>query len=91
VTSSSEESKELYLGDAIHFFLSAKRAGGRSERTVDDYRKKLELFQRWVAERFGAERETDEVDAPYLYIGPNEVEAYIVHRQGRTRHRRLVP
>ena len=37
-------SKELYLGDAIHFFLSAKRAGGRSQRTIDDYRKKLELF-----------------------------------------------
>ena len=44
-------SEELHLGDAIHFFLSAKRAGGRSERTVDDYRKKLELFQRWVADR----------------------------------------
>jgi hypothetical protein len=41
--------EELYLGDAIHFFLNAKRAGGRSQRTIDDYRKKLELFQRWVA------------------------------------------
>jgi hypothetical protein len=26
----------LWLGDAIDFFLSAKRAGGRSEKTVDD-------------------------------------------------------
>lgn len=84
VASSSDAPDELYLGDAIHFFLSAKRAGGRSERTVDDYRKKLELFQRWVAGRFGAERDTDEVDAPYLYIGPNEVEAYVVHlKDGR--------
>jgi integrase/recombinase XerD len=57
-------SEELYLGDAIHFFLSAKRAGGRSQRTIDDYRKKLELFQRWVA---------------YLFIGGDEVEAYLVH------------
>jgi hypothetical protein len=57
---------ELYLGDAIHFFLSAKRAGGRSERTVDDYRKKLELFQRWVADRYGNERGIQEVDTPYL-------------------------
>src|SRR3712207_5157558 len=57
-------SDELYLGDAIHFFLSAKRAGGRSPRTIDDYRKKLELFQRWVADRYGGE---DAVDAPYLY------------------------
>jgi integrase/recombinase XerD len=69
-------SKELYLGDAIHFFLSAKRAGGRSERTVDDYRKKLELFQRWVARRHGGE---DAVDAPYLYIGADEVESYVVY------------
>jgi integrase/recombinase XerD len=69
-------SKELYLGDAIHFFLSAKRAGGRSERTVDDYRKKLELFQRWVASRYGDE---DAVDPPYLYIGADEVESYVVY------------
>ncbi len=55
--------QELHLGDAIHFFLSAKRAGGRSGKTVDDYRKKLELFQRWLALRLGGE---DEVDAPYI-------------------------
>ena len=67
---------DLYLGDAIHFFLSAKRAGGRSQRTVDDYRKKLELFQRWVAARYGGE---DAVDAPYLYIGADEVESYVVY------------
>jgi hypothetical protein len=36
----------LRLGDAIRFFLDAKRAGGRSERTVSEYRKKLDLFQR---------------------------------------------
>ncbi len=71
----------LYLGDAIHFFLSAKRAGGRSEKTVDDYRKKLELFQRWLAKRLGGE---DEVDAPYISIGADEVEAYVVHlKDGR--------
>src|SRR5215207_11171691 len=69
-------SDELYLGDAIHFFLSANRAGGRSQRTIDDYRKKLELFQRWVAARHGGE---DAVDAPYLYIGADEVESYVVY------------
>jgi integrase/recombinase XerD len=69
-------SEELYLGDAIHFFLSAKRAGGRSQRTTDDYRKKLELFQRWVAARHGGQ---DAVDAPCLYIGPDEVESYVVY------------
>ena len=53
----------LYLGDAIHFFLSAKRDGGRSEKTVEDYRKKLELFQRWLALRLAGE---DSVDAPYI-------------------------
>jgi integrase/recombinase XerD len=72
-------SEELYLGDAIHFFLSAKRAGGRSQRTIDDYRKKLELFQRWVASRYGNERGTEEVDAPYLCIGADEVETYVVY------------
>ena len=75
-------SEELYLGDAIHFFLNAKRAGGRFERTLDDYRKKLELFQRWVARRYGGK---DTVDAPYIDIGADEVEAYVVYlRDGRT-------
>jgi integrase/recombinase XerD len=74
----SKVSEELYLGDAIHFFLSAKRAGGRSQRTIDDYRKKLELFQRWVATRYGSEN-SGEVDAPYLYIGADQVESYVVY------------
>jgi site-specific recombinase XerD len=70
-----------WLGDAIHFFLSAKRAGGRSPRTVDDYRKKLELFQRWIARRLGGD---DAVDVPYTDIGADEVEAYVVYlRDGR--------
>src|SRR5215204_5925767 len=72
----TKASEELYLGDAIHFFLSAKRAGGRSQRTIDDYRKKLELFQRWLAGRLGGD---DAVDAPYLYIGADEVESYVVY------------
>jgi site-specific recombinase XerD len=79
VAPASRASEELYLGDAIHFFLSAKRAGGRSQRTIDDYRKKFELFQRWVASRYGNERGTEEVDAPYLYIGADEVESYVVY------------
>jgi len=74
----SGASDELYLGDAIHFFLSAKRAGGRSKRTIDDYRKKLELFQRWLAVRLGGE-ESEAVDAPYIDIGADEVEAYAVY------------
>ena len=74
----------LWVGDAVRFFLDAKRAGGRSQRTLDDYRKKLELFQRWVAVRYGAERGSEEVDAPYLYIGADEVEAYVVYlKDGR--------
>ncbi|MBA2619304.1 MAG: site-specific integrase, partial [Rubrobacter sp.] len=70
----------LYLGDAIRFFLDAKRAGGRSERTISDYRKKLDLFQRWAAERLeGAEA----VDVPVSWVGPDEVEAYVVHTRER--------
>jgi integrase/recombinase XerD len=83
VTEATVEGKDqddgLWLGDAIRFFLDAKRAGGRSERTIGDYRKKLELFQRWVAGRYGASRETEEVDAPYLYIGADEVESYVIY------------
>jgi integrase/recombinase XerD len=66
---------ELYLGDAIHFFLSAKRAGGRSERTVDEYRKKLDLFQRWAAK--------DNFDLLLTDVRPDEVESYVVHLKGR--------
>ncbi len=48
---------------------------------MDDYRKKLELFQRWVAEQVGGEHA---VDAPYTDVGADEVEAYVVHlRDGR--------
>src|SRR5215218_4652391 len=76
VPAASGASDELYLGDAIHFFLSAKRAGGRSERTIDDYRKKLALFQRWLAVRIGGEHATD---VPYIEIGADEVESYVVY------------
>jgi integrase/recombinase XerD len=76
VAPTSGASEGLYLGDAIHFFLNAKRAGGRSARTIDDYRKKLELFQRWLATRVGSE---DAVDAPYIDIGADAVEAYVVY------------
>jgi integrase/recombinase XerD len=70
----------LCLGDAIRFFLDAKRAGGRSERTVSEYRKKLDLFQRWAAKRLKGE---GAVDAPVSWVGPDEVEAYVVHMRER--------
>lgn len=102
-----EEIGELYLGDAIHFFLSAKRAGGRAERTIDEYRKKLDLFQRWMAARPGEDDapsytpsyidtavEKDSagtagdpvgapVDAPYIDMGADDIEAYVVHLKER--------
>lgn len=71
---------ERYLGDAIDFFLSAKRAGGRSSRTIDEYRKKLDLFQRWAAPRVAGE---GEVDLALGLIGTDEVEAYAVHMKER--------
>ncbi len=70
----------LYLGDAIRFFLDAKRAGGRSERTISEYRKKLDLFQRWLAARLGGE---GDVDAPVSWVGPDEVEGYVVYMRER--------
>ena len=86
--------EELYLADAVHFFLSAKRAGGRSSRTIDEYRKKLDLFQRWIVSRITPEDGDDTEggtsgdeepphDAPYLYIGADDVEAYIVYLKDR--------
>lgn len=76
-----EEAGELYLGDAIAFFLGAKRSGGRSERTIDEYRKKLDLFQRWLAARLG--EDGGEVDAPYIDIGADDLEAYVIHLKER--------
>jgi integrase/recombinase XerD len=70
----------LYLGDAIRFFLDAKRAGGRSNRTTSEYRKKLDLFQRWSASRLEGE---GAVDAPVSWIGPDEVEVYVVFMRQR--------
>ena len=68
------------LGDAIRFFLGAKRAGGRSGRTVSEYRKKLDLFQGWAARHLAGERA---VDAPVSWVGPDEVEGYVVHTRER--------
>ena len=70
----------LFVGDAIRFFLDAKRAGGRSPRTLLEYRKKLDLFQRWVAGRLEGE---GAVDAPLSWVDPDEVEGYVVHMRGR--------
>ena len=72
--------EELHLGDAIEFFLSAKRAGGRSPRTVDEYRKKLDLFQRWAANRIAG---AGEADAELELVGTDVVEAYAVHMKER--------
>jgi hypothetical protein len=70
----------LGLGDAIRFFLDAKRAGGRSERTISEYRKKLDLFERWAVARLEGE---GAVDAPVSWLGPDEVEGYVVRMRGR--------
>jgi site-specific recombinase XerD len=71
---------DLYLGDAMRFFLDAKHAGGRSERTTSEYPKKLDFFQRWVARRLEGK---EAVDAPVSWIGPDEVEAYVMHMRQR--------
>ncbi len=91
------EDGELYLGDAIHFFLSAKRSAGRSDRTIDEYRKKLDLFQRWMAARLAGAGNTSyidaatgedpedalAVDAPYIDMGADDIEVYVVHLKER--------
>ena len=68
----AEAGKEsLYLGDAIEFFLRSKRSGGRSVKTVDDYRKKLELFQRWIS--------GEDYDVPIERADTDAIEAYVVY------------
>ena len=98
----ARDADKLYLGDAIHFFLSAKHAGGRNQRTIDEYRKKLDLFQRWMASRLGdggdasyidtsvdsaidddQDNAPPAVDAPYMDIDADDVEAYVVHLKER--------
>ena len=68
-----------YLGDALDFFLRSKRSGGRSEKTVEDYRKKLELFQSYVARRISDNDDEPEVDAPLSTVDADMVEQYIVY------------
>ena len=79
----AEAGKEpLYLGDAIEFFLRSKRSGGRSEKTVNDYHKKLELFQRWVSR--------DDYDVPLEQADADAIEAYVVYLKD-SRSRRHKP
>lgn len=80
-TGESDAHDQLYLGDAIDFFLNSKRAGGRSEKTIGDYQKKLELFQRWLARRSG----NGEVDVPVVYIDADVLEQYILYLKNERR------
>ncbi len=66
---------EPYLGDAMESFLYSKGAGGRSEKTLVDYRTKLEAFQRWAA--------GEDVDVPLSYIDADKLEAYLIHLKER--------
>ncbi len=70
----------LHLGDAIWFFLDTEWAGGRSERTISEYRKKLDLFQRWAVTRLEGK---GALDAPVSWVGSDEVEGYMVHMRER--------
>ncbi len=75
---------ELYLGDAIDLFANSKRSGGRSEKTVEDYKKKLALFQSWAAARISKVPNNPEVDLPFSYIDTDMVESYVVYlKDGR--------
>ena len=64
-----------YLGEAMEFFLWSKGAGGRSEKTLSDYRTKLEAFQRWAA--------GEEIDVPLFRIDADALESYLIHLKER--------
>lgn len=63
--------KTLYLQEAMSFFLKSKKASGRSEKTLLDYRRKLEAFQSWIA--------AAENDIPLADIDVDRIEAYLTH------------
>ena len=67
--------KLLYLGEAVNFFLKSKRASGRSEKTLLDYRRKLEAFQKWAA--------ASGHDIPLVEIDVDRIEAYLTHLKER--------
>ena len=64
-----------YLGEAMEFFLWSKGAGGRSGKTLADYRTKLEAFQRWAA--------GEEGDVPLFCIDADRLESYLIHLKER--------
>ncbi|MDN5697140.1 MAG: site-specific integrase, partial [Rubrobacter sp.] len=68
-----------YLGDALDFFLNSKRSGGRSQKTIEDYKKKLELFQSWAAARISEDKDDPEVDLPLSYVDADLIEQYVVY------------
>lgn len=65
----------LYLGEAMSFFLTSKRASGRSEKTLLDYRRKLEDFQNWIAVR--------EPHICLVDVAAEHLEAYLMHLKER--------
>ncbi|QIN81057.1 tyrosine-type recombinase/integrase (plasmid) [Rubrobacter marinus] len=69
------EERARYLGEAVEFFLWSKGAGGRSDKTLADYRTKLEAFKRWAADGEG--------DVPLLYIDARKLESYLIHLKER--------
>lgn len=70
--------KVLYLGEAMNFFLKSKRASGRSEKTLLDYRRKLEAFQKWTASEYSAGH-----DIPLAEVDADRIETYLMHLKER--------
>ncbi|CAN5751476.1 tyrosine recombinase XerC [soil metagenome] len=70
--------KALYLGEAVSFFLNSKRASGRSEKTLLDYRRKLEAFQKWIASGYPTAH-----DVPLAEVDVDRLEAYLIHLKER--------
>lgn len=63
------------LADTIALFLGSKRSQGRTKRTVEEYRKKLGLFLRWMAR--------DGRDPLHADVSAGEIEGYMAHLQER--------
>ena len=59
----------------MEFFLWSKGAGGRSEKTLADYRTKLEAFRRWAA--------GEEGDVPLSRVDADKLESYLIRLKER--------
>ena len=64
----------MHIEDALQAVLRAKRAAGKSKRTLEWYERHLQVWIRWLAAN-GVDGEG--------WLSPEALEAFIEHERGR--------